>query len=154
MTAAVAVETIKISLLLAVLMGCSTSSHCSQAALDRSPTRLSLCSLIITPNSYAAKAVEVTGLITATKEGIRMWDPSCRSRGLDLSIDFALPGNAGFKVLDEALKAHALSDHPVIATIEGRFMPDYDDGTMQRKRTVLLVQRVTKVHQSSAQELR
>lgn len=144
---------IKISFLLALILGCRAPSDGSAATTtSRSPTALSLCTLTMTPKAYTATLVEVTGRITATKEGIDMWDPSC-NRGVDLSVDFDSQG-VGLKELEGALKEHGLSNHPVIATVAGSFVPDHYDSVRHQKRTILVVKRASDIHQSSEEEHR
>jgi hypothetical protein len=77
-----------------------------------------------------------------------------RSLGIDLSIDFDVHSDNGFESLEAALKAHGLSDYPVIATIEGNFTPDRYDSIRRRKRTVIVVRKVKGIRQSSARERR
>jgi len=80
---------INVSVLLALILGCRAGSDGSQAAMmSRNPTTVALCKLTMAPKAYTETLVEVNGRITATKEGIDMWDPSCSNRGVDLSVDF------------------------------------------------------------------
>jgi hypothetical protein len=78
MRVATPVAVTKATVLLVTLMSCSAGSARSQAAVDQALRRASICSLMAAPKTYAGKTVEVVGRITAVKEGIDMWDPSCR----------------------------------------------------------------------------
>lgn len=145
---------INLSVLLALILGCRAGSDGSQAAMmSRNPTTIALCTLTMAPKADTETLVEVDGRITATKEGIDMWDPSCSNRGVDLSVDFD-SGGVGLKELEQALKEYGLSDHPVIATVDGSFIPDHYDSIRHRKRTILVVKKVSNIHQSSAEEHR
>ncbi len=144
----------KASLLLAMVVSCSGGSPIPRASVDQAPTKTSICSIMANPKAFGGKAVEVVGRITATKEGIDIWDPSCRGVGIDLSIDYDVHADNGFEPLEALLKTNGLSDYPVIATIQGSFMPDQYDKIRRKKRTLLRVQKAMDVHLSAEEEYR
>lgn len=60
--------------------------------------------------------------ITATKEGSFLWTPGCRNLGVvSLQMEGLSESDSGMKGLQDMLRAHGLSDHPVIATLTGTF---------------------------------
>lgn len=138
-------------------VGILSGSSCllpTEAAANGDVERASICALMAAPKQYTGKTVEVIARITRTKEGIGLWDPSCGNLGVDLLIDFDETDKPGFKELEEALKAHGLSDHPVIATVQGVFTFNQYDKFKKQKRTVLVASSVFNVHQSSDVEHR
>lgn len=56
--------------------------------------------------------------------------------------------------LEDALKAHGLSDHPVIATMRGVILFNQYDKIRRKKRTVLAIDSVEDVHQAASVEHR
>jgi hypothetical protein len=64
----------------------------------------------------------MTARITATKEGSFLWTPACRNLGVvSLQLEGQAESDSGLKGLQEMLRSHGLSDHPVIATLTGTF---------------------------------
>ena len=141
-------------LLVAACIGCAGEEDKSDHGSGPPTKKVDLCSLIANSKSYAGKSVATVGRITATKEGIDMWDPACTNLGVDISIDFDATGRRGFGVLEQALKAHGLSSHPVIASVTGVLRWNCYDKTRHKKRTVLEVESVDEVHQATVVERR
>jgi len=136
-----------------LIPNCDAQSHEAKHGNER-VIQIPLCRLLADPRAYAGKTVEVVARITATKEGIDIWDPTCKNIGVDLVIDFDAPGKKGFSELEDSLRAHGLSDHPVIATLRGMFIPNQYDKVRRKKRTVLAVESVEGVHQAASVERR
>jgi len=140
--------------LLGIVMSCSARSRQPQAATNQSFRRVTFCTLLADPKTYTGQALEVVARVTATKEGIDMWDPLCGKSGIDLSVDFDATNRAGFKEFEAALKEHGLSDRPVIATIRGVFVFNQYDKTRHQSRSIFTVDSVGDVHQANDVERR
>lgn len=90
------------------------------------------------PSKYAGKTITVVARISFTKEGGFLWSPGCSKRRVRLIIDLKdESGTAGGFLA--ALRRHGLSDHPVIATLTGIYVPDYYDNIRNRHYPVFRV---------------
>lgn len=154
MKLSIMVIAINLVLLLGAATSCNAGSQQAGLGNGQAVYKVALCKLLVDPKAYKGKSVEVVARITATKEGIDIWDPACSSLGLNLSIDFDAPGKHGFRELEDALKAHGLSDHPVIATMRGVILFNQYDKIRRRNRTVLAIESVEDVHQAASVERR
>lgn len=87
------------------------------------PHTTSLCEVLAHPTDHSGTTLRMTVRITATKEGSFLWTPDCRNLGV-VSLQMGGPpeSKSGMKSLQEILRAHGLSDHPVIATLTGTFI--------------------------------
>jgi hypothetical protein len=141
-------KNIGVLLLICILSGCFYS-RCTVGAASGEATAATICAVLAAPKLYTGKPVEVVARITRTKEGIGLWNPSCGNLGIDLLIDFNETDKPGFKELEEALKVHGLSDHPVIATVQGVFTFNHYDKFRKQKRPILIADRILDIHQSS-----
>jgi hypothetical protein len=110
-------------------------------------SKVSMCALMATPKQYSGSMVEVAVRFTRTKEGTRLWDISCPDYGADLWIDPAVANDPSFLKLDEMLNAHGLSDHPVMATIQGVFSYAQYDKVRRQKRSTIKAEVVSDIKQ-------
>jgi len=87
------------------------------------PHATSLCQVLAHPADHSGRTLRMTVRITATKEGSFLWTPGCRKLGVvSLQMEGQLESKSGMKRLQDMLRAHGLSDHPVIATLTGTFI--------------------------------
>lgn len=84
---------------------------------------ISLCEVLAHPADHSGRTLRMTVRITATKEGSFLWTPGCRNLGVvSLRMEGQPESESGMKGLQDMLRAHGLSDHPVIATLTGTFI--------------------------------
>ena len=115
---------------------------------------VALCELMGNPEPYAGKVVTVTARLTSTKDGTSMWDPGCKTMGLELEIVPSSRSNPDIGRLQLALKQHGLSDHPVMATLTGTFLYNKYDAVRRRARSLFSAISAADVQQSSVIERR
>ena len=88
-----------------------------------SSSATSLCEVLAHPVDHSGRTLRMTVRITATKEGSFLWTPRCRNLGVvSLQMEGESESESGMKALQDMLRAHGLSDHPVIATLTGTFI--------------------------------
>jgi hypothetical protein len=100
-------------------------SHCARAGDSGAPPAVSLCDVLTHPTDYSDRTLTLTVRITATKEGSFLWIPGCRNLGVvTLLMEVQSQSESEMKALQDMLRSHGLSDHPVIATLTGTFTYD------------------------------
>lgn len=120
---------------------------CWASSSERTSARADLCDVLRTPSKYAGKTITVVARISLTKEGGFLWSPGCSKRRVRLIIDLKdESGTAGGFLA--ALRRHGLSDHPIIATLTGIYVPDYYDDTRNLRYPVFRVTGVAQVTRS------
>ena len=86
------------------------------------------CELFGDSGRFLGQVVVTKVRISAYKHGTAIWDPACRSRGADLQWSEASRSKPGTLQLDEYLRKFGMGDHPVIATLTGKWMGKQDTG--------------------------
>src|SRR5580698_6738766 len=103
-------------ILLAALLVVADEVGRAQADSSGVPQSASLCVVLARPTEYSGRTMRMTARITATKEGSFLWTPACRNLGVvSLQLEGQAESDSGLKGLQEMLRSHGLSDHPVIA---------------------------------------
>jgi hypothetical protein len=98
------------------------------------PQTISLCEVLAHPADHTRRMLRMTVRITATKEGSFLWTPGCRNLGVvSLQMETPLVSESGLKGLQDMLRAHGLSDHPVVATLTGTFIYSQQPDEHRRK---------------------
>jgi hypothetical protein len=132
------------------------SSHIETLAKgeDIKSVRVSLCDVLAHPKDFSEKSLIVTVRITATKEGASLWSPDCKKFGVDLLTDASAKSQPGIVALDQVLRLHGMSNHPVIATLSGIFINDEYDEFRHLHRSVFRATAATDIKQSENEEHR
>jgi hypothetical protein len=129
-------------------------SHCARAESSGNPPAVSLCEVLSHPTDYSDRTLTLTVRITATKEGSFLWVHGCKSLGVvTLVMESQSESESGIKVLEDMLRSHGLSDHPVIATLTGTFTYD-PQANAPRYRAVFKARAASGLKQSEHVERR
>jgi hypothetical protein len=115
-----------ISLAVALIVASSTHANGVTSIQSGDGTRttpkVSLCDLVANSKQYLGLTVTTTVRIEAFKHGTGIWDPTCRGKGSDLHFPISGRESSSVTELRSALRQTVMSDHPVIATLTGKWL--------------------------------
>jgi hypothetical protein len=125
-------------------------SACAQKDVKASGAgipQVSFCELFENNGHFLGQLVMIKVRITAYKHGTGIWDPACKSRGADLKWSEEARSKPGTLQLDDSLRKFGMGDHPVIATLTGKWMGKQDTGVgfLPQPRYVFLMLEATNV---------
>lgn len=129
---------------------------CQQVKEDKnsSITVMSLCEVLKSPEHFARQPIRVDVRITYMKEGASVSSPDCPKLGVVLVTTLEKGPQGGIPSLRSELTQYQQSSKPVLASLDGVYLPDFEDEIRHRRYPVFKAFAARDVRRSSVQEHR
>ena len=125
-----------------------------KATSDSTIPVTSLCEVLKSPARFEGKPIRVDVQIMSMKEGSSMSTPDCDRLGIALVTTLEKGSEGGIFGLRSELTQYQKSSKPVLAILDGVYLPDFLDEVRHRRYPVFKAYAARNVRRSSVPERR